>query len=67
MEAIGGFVTGSLALLSDEAHMLTDVSALAISLIAIQIVKKLSDSRQTYGYFRFEILAAVFNAILLFL
>lgn len=66
-EVIGGFITGSLALLSDAAHMLTDASALAIALVAIQIGKRPADKRRTFGYLRFEILAAAFNAILLFL
>ncbi|WP_076591334.1 cation diffusion facilitator family transporter [Herminiimonas arsenitoxidans] len=65
-EVIGGLVTGSLALLSDAAHMLTDASALAIALIAIQIAKRAADARRTFGYHRFEILAASFNAIMLF-
>lgn len=66
-EVIGGIVTGSLALLSDAAHMLTDASALAISIAAIHIAKRAADARRTYGYHRFEILAAAFNAIMLFL
>lgn len=65
-EVIGGFVTGSLALLSDAAHMFTDTVALAISLTAIQIGKRVVDKKRTFGYFRFEILSAAFNAILLF-
>ncbi|WP_298625469.1 cation diffusion facilitator family transporter [uncultured Legionella sp.] len=65
-EVIGGIVTGSLALLSDAAHMLTDVTALVISLIAIYVSKKPADTLRTFGYYRFEILAAAFNAILLF-
>lgn len=65
-EVIGGIITGSLALLSDAAHMLTDVSALIISLVAIYIGKKPADTFRTYGYYRFEILAAAFNAALLF-
>lgn len=66
-EVIGGLIAGSLALLSDAAHMLTDASALAISLAAIHIGQRPADSRRTFGYYRFEILAAAFNAILLFL
>lgn len=66
-EVIGGIVTGSLALLSDAAHMFTDASALAISLAAMRIAKRPADLRRTFGYHRFEILAAAFNAILLFL
>src|SRR3546814_3202591 len=66
-EVIGAFITGSLALLSDAAHMLTDSTALAISLVAIQIAKRAVDKKRTFGYARFEILAAAFNAILLFM
>ena len=67
VEVVGGLITGSLALLSDAAHMLTDASALAISLMAIRIGKRIADTRRTFGYYRFEILAAAFNATLLFL
>lgn len=67
VEVVGGLLSGSLALLSDAAHMLTDVSALAISLAAIHIAKRAADIKRTFGYNRFEILAAAFNAIVLFL
>lgn len=67
VEVIGGLVTGSLALISDAAHMLTDTMALAIALAAIRIAKRAADARRTFGYHRFEILAAAFNAVLLFL
>ncbi len=67
VEAIGGFIIGSLALIADAAHMLTDVTALAIAIAAIKIGQRAADSVKTYGYYRFEILAAAFNAILLFL
>jgi len=66
-EVIGGVLTKSLALLSDAAHMLTDVTALTLSLLAIQIGRKAADKLRTFGYYRFEILAAAFNTILLFL
>jgi cobalt-zinc-cadmium efflux system protein len=66
-EAVGGFLTNSLALLSDAAHMLTDTAALAIALVAIRIGKRAADARRTFGYARFEILAAAFNAVVLFL
>lgn len=66
-EVVGGIITGSLALISDAAHMLTDVTALIIALIAIRISKRPADERRTFGYYRFEILAAAFNAGLLFL
>lgn len=65
-EVIGAFITGSLALLSDAAHMMTDALALAISLVAIQVAKRPADRKRTFGYARFEILAAAFNALLLF-
>lgn len=65
-EVIGGIVTGSLALISDAAHMFTDTVALAIALAAIRIGKRPMDTLRTFGYYRFEILAAAFNAVLLF-
>ena len=65
-EVVGGLVTGSLALISDAAHMFTDTVALAISLAAIQIGKRVVDKKRTFGYYRFEILSAAFNAVLLF-
>jgi cobalt-zinc-cadmium efflux system protein len=65
IEVIGGILTGSLALLSDAAHMFTDTAALAIALAAIRIGERPADSRRTFGYLRFEILAATVNAALL--
>ena len=65
-EVVGGIFTNSLALISDAAHMFTDSAALAISLAAIQIGKRAADSKRTFGYHRFEILAAAVNGILLF-
>ena len=65
-ELIGSFVFNSLALLSDAAHMFTDSAALAIALAAIKIGQKPADDARTFGYRRFEILAAAFNALLLF-
>lgn len=65
-EVVGGVLTGSLALISDAAHMLTDVTALAIALVAIKIGRRPADAVRTFGYYRFEILAAAFNTILLF-
>ncbi|AVP56417.1 cation transporter [Pulveribacter suum] len=66
VEVIGGLWSGSLALLSDAAHMLTDVVALAIALLAVRIGRRPADDQRTFGYARFEILAAAFNALLLF-
>ncbi len=65
-ETVGGIITGSLALISDAAHMLTDAAALAIALAAIRISKRPADGRRSFGYHRFEILAAAFNAMMLF-
>ena len=66
VELIGGVVTQSLALISDAAHMFTDVAALLIALVAVRVAGRPADSRRTFGYHRFEILAATFNAMLLF-
>ena len=65
-EVVGAFVFNSLALLSDAAHMMTDVAALAIALVAIRVGQRPADDKRTFGYKRFEILAAAFNALLLF-
>lgn len=65
-EAVAGWLLNSLALLSDAAHMFTDSAALGIALAAVRIARKPADRFRTYGYHRFEILAATFNALLLF-
>lgn len=65
-ELVGAWLFNSLALLSDAAHMFTDAAALAIALAAIRIGRRPADKKRTYGYRRFEILAAAFNALLLF-
>lgn len=67
VETIGGVLTHSLALLSDAAHMLTDVAALIISFMAIKISQRRASPNKTFGYYRIEILAAIFNTIILFL
>ena len=66
-EVLAGLWFNSLALLSDAAHMFTDVTALGIAIAAIRIARRPADRRRTYGYHRFEVLAAAFNASLLFL
>jgi len=66
-ELFAAYITRSLALLSDAAHMFTDVAALAVSLIAIRIGRRAADRKRTFGYQRFEILAAAYNASVLFL
>lgn len=64
-EVVGGLLTHSLALWSDAAHMMTDSVGLAIALAAIRIARKPADRKRTFGYYRFEILAAAFNATIL--
>lgn len=72
VEAIAGFVTNSLALLSDAGHMLTDVIGIGMALAAIQLATRFerntaqSRSNHTFGLYRLEILAAFVNALLLF-
>ncbi|MDL4840442.1 cation diffusion facilitator family transporter [Aquibacillus rhizosphaerae] len=65
VEVIGGFITNSLALLSDAGHMLSDAAALGLSLFAIKFGEKAATSNKTYGYKRFEIIAAFINGITL--
>ena len=72
VEAVAGFVTNSLALLSDAGHMLTDVIGIGMALAAIQLASRFDHradgprSRHTFGLYRLEILAAFVNALLLF-
>lgn len=66
-EVIGGLLTNSLALLSDAAHMMTDVIALAISLVAVRLSRRPPDAKRTYGYARMEAIGAMINGGLLFL
>lgn len=65
-EVIAGVLLNSLALLADAAHMFTDAAALGIALAAVRLARRPADAQRTYGYHRFEILAAAFNALLLF-
>lgn len=67
IEAVGGFITNSLALLSDAGHMLSDSVSLGVGLLAFVIGEKAADYSKTYGYKRFEILAALFNGVTLVL
>jgi cobalt-zinc-cadmium efflux system protein len=64
-EVVGGLVGGSLALLSDAGHMLTDVSAQLISLLALLVASRPANDKRTFGYRRMEVLAALANAVLL--
>src|SRR5262245_65630382 len=65
VELVAGFWTGSLALVADAGHMLTDAAALALALFATWIASRPPTPAKTYGYYRAEILAALVNALLL--
>ena len=67
VEVVGGLITGSLALLADAGHMLTDVAALGLSAFAMWMAARPSSPEKSYGYHRAEILAAVTNAVVLLL
>lgn len=67
VEVIGGYLTNSLALLADAGHMLSDAISLFIALIAFKFSSKIANYGKTYGYKRFEILAAVINGATLIL
>jgi cobalt-zinc-cadmium efflux system protein len=62
VEAIGGWLTGSLALMADAGHMLSDSGALAVALVAARLATRPPDERQTMGYQRAEVLGAAINA-----
>lgn len=66
IEAAGGFLTGSLALLADAGHMLSDVAALGLALFASWYASRPATSTRTYGFYRAEILAALVNSLALF-
>lgn len=66
LEFFGGLITNSLALLSDAGHMLSDASSLALSLIAMWFATRPASPNKTYGFYRFEILAALANGVTLF-
>lgn len=67
VEVIGGIISGSLALLADAGHMLTDTMALALAAAAFQVSKRPAGGSLTYGYQRFQILAAFVNGLSLLL
>ncbi len=64
-EILGGWWTGSLALLADAGHMLTDVAALVLALIAVWFGSRPATSSKTFGYYRLEIIAALINGVAL--
>lgn len=65
VELVGGLISGSLALMADAGHMITDLFALLISFLAIQFSLRPSTKQRSYGYYRLEIIAAFFNGVLL--
>jgi cobalt-zinc-cadmium efflux system protein len=65
VEVVGGLLSGSLALLADAAHMLTDAASLALAYGAFRLGRRGPDAQRTYGYMRFEVLAGFVNAITL--
>jgi cobalt-zinc-cadmium efflux system protein len=67
VEAAGGIVSGSLALLADAGHMVSDAAALAMSWLAIHVGKRPADPARSFGYRRLEVLAAFVNGCALFL
>lgn len=67
VEIVGGFLSNSLALLSDAGHMLVDFLALMMALVAVRLATRPATNKQTFGYYRFEVLAALFNGVLLVL
>ena len=67
IEVVGGLWTGSLALLADAAHMMTDAGGLALALVAIRFAQRPRTPRNTFGYVRTEVLSAITNALVLLL
>ena len=65
IELVGGWFTNSLALMSDAAHLFTDVAALALTLFALWICTRQASETKTFGYYRAEILAALVNGVAL--
>lgn len=61
VEVAGGYISGSLALLADAGHMLTDVAAIGLSLFSAGMARRPADVNKSYGYHRYEILAALVN------
>lgn len=66
VELVGGWLAGSLALLADAAHMLADVAALALALVAAWIARRPATPERSFGFLRLEILAALINGAVLF-
>ncbi len=67
VEVVGGLIAGSLALLADAGHMLTDTAALGLASVAVLVARRPGDAQRSYGYHRFPVLAAYVNALTLLL
>ncbi|MGY8997314.1 MAG: cation diffusion facilitator family transporter, partial [Alphaproteobacteria bacterium] len=65
VEVIGGVISGSLALIADAGHMLTDTAALGLSWFAFRMARRPADKRRSYGYHRLQVVAAFVNGIVL--
>src|SRR4051794_38967201 len=63
VELVGAYISNSLALLADAAHMLTDIAALGLALFAMWLASRATSPERTFGYLRAEILAALVNAV----
>jgi cobalt-zinc-cadmium efflux system protein len=66
LQAAGGLLSGSLALIADSGHMLSDTAALGLAWFAFRLAKKPADKKRSYGYHRFQIMAAFTNGVTLF-
>jgi cobalt-zinc-cadmium efflux system protein len=66
VEAVGGWLSGSLALIADAGHMLSDTAALGLAWAAIRVARRPSDEKRSYGYHRLQIIAAFANGLALF-
>ena len=66
VEVVGGLWSGSLALLADAGHMMTDAAALALAYAAFRFGQRSPDAKRTFGYLRFEVVAGLINAVTLF-
>jgi cobalt-zinc-cadmium efflux system protein len=67
VEVVGGILSGSLALLADAAHMLTDAASIALALVAMWIANRPAAAGSTFGFYRTEVLAALLNTLSLWL
>jgi cobalt-zinc-cadmium efflux system protein len=65
IEVVGGFLAGSLAVLADAGHLLSDVASIALALVAARLAARPATGRRTFGYQRSEVLAALVNGLLL--